>query len=80
MAAATQDWVTLGRLSFPRTAQVAAKNTEVFVFQGKFEESTPVTIKRLKPHVFSLDKKRMRMVNHPNIVHHYCMEQDENFM
>lgn len=72
-------WITLGKLSFPKTVQIAAKSAEVFVFQGLFEGKTPVTIKRAKKSLYVVDKKLLKEINHPSILRYYTTETDDEF-
>ena len=76
-----KDWVTLGKLSFPKTGQKAAKNAEVFVFQGLYQHNGvhPATVKRAKRSLDIVEKKQLKNVNHPNIVRYFTTEQDDNF-
>ena len=72
-------WTTLGKLSFPQSAQTNAKSVEVFVFQGLYDGKTPVTIKRVKKSLNVVDKKVLREINHPSITRYYTTEVDDEF-
>lgn len=72
-------WATLGKLSFPKNAQTAAKSAEVFVFQGLYDGKTPVTVKRAKKTLKVVDKKILRDINHPSIAKYYTTEADDDF-
>ncbi len=80
MAAPNQpQWTTLGKLSFPQSAQTNAKSVEVFVFQGLYDGKTPVTIKRAKKSLAVVDKKVLKEINHPSITRYYITEADDEF-
>ena len=72
-------WTTLGKISFPKSAQTAAKSAEVFVFQGLYDGKTPVTIKRAQKSLRIVDKKVLKDLNHPSIVKFYTTEADDEF-
>lgn len=80
MAAANEaQWITLGRLRIPASVQTAAKNAEVFVFQGFLDGKTSVTVKRVKKTVRIVEKKVLRDINHPNIVRYHTTEVDDEY-
>lgn len=76
------NWVTVGKLSFPKTARLAAKGVEVFVFQGTYQHNGihPCTIKRALKTLEVVDKKRLKELKHPNVVRHYVTEQDDDYL
>ena len=73
--------VNIGKLSFNRK-DVLGKGSFATVFKGKFENATDVAIKRIvKLSACQFEKDVMpTLENHPNILHFYCVEQDNDFM
>ena len=72
---------TIGELSFNREDVIRRGGLGV-VFQGKFQNSIDVAIKRIQKQDVTSDFEVSYMTTskrHPNVLHCYCVEQDVNF-
>ena len=77
----SEKYKVIGKLSFCRNCKLGGYWTDVF--RGKFE-GKGVAVKRIIKHkteiITTVESETLRRVNgHPNIVHYYITEQDEDF-
>lgn len=77
---------TIGRLSFNRS-HLLGSGSFANVYRGTFKESeeTPeinVAIKRIEKTNFKETEKLVleNIEYHPNVLHYYCTEEDEDFV
>lgn len=72
-------WMTLGKLSFPASAQTAAKSSEFLLFQGIFNNGRLATIKRVRKDISIVEQRKLKQIQQPNIVRYYATEADDDF-
>ncbi len=78
--------VEVGQLSFNRNNQIGKGCYGTNVFRGKFKEpegqpEINVAIKRILFETKEIEKMFMENVDpHPNVLQHYCTEEDDDFM
>lgn len=78
-----QKFMKLGKLVFPEVAHSVARNTDLLVFNGSYVLSSgnkrDVTIKRFHKDLAAVPTKKLFDLQHPNVIRHYAIEEDENF-
>ena len=71
----------IGKIFFYKSKTLKYSGSFGKTFQGMFEETTNVAVKRFKKENFDVDLKAIRLVdNHQHVLRCHCSEQDIKYM
>lgn len=72
----------IGKIQFNKNdGRIGIGNRNTVVYKGKYDGELNVAIKRIDKEVATVEKEVLQKFdNHPNIVKHYAIEEDEDFL
>ena len=72
----------IGKIQFNKNdGRIGIGNRNTVVYKGKYDGELNVAIKRIDKEVATVEKEVLQKFdNHPNIVQHYAIEGDEDFL